>query len=134
MHPSGDFQSISLLCSARSAISVSNLPSLSLKESRMCRGIPRDGELDGLWTLMIWHTNQIIWTILTRIYFDGCVEECCVVRPWKKASERYVSFHQSVITSFFKYHLMRYFSFIQDHLVLARGEAGCRVRSFRYNY
>ena len=48
MHPSGDYQAISLLCSARSAISVSNLPSLSLKESRMCRGIPRDGELDGL--------------------------------------------------------------------------------------
>ena len=29
-------------------------------------------------------------------YFHGCVEECCVVLPWTKASEWYVSFHQSV--------------------------------------
>ena len=29
-------------------------------------------------------------------HFHGCVEECCVVPPWTKASEKYVSFHQSV--------------------------------------
>ena len=31
--------------------------------------------------------------------FHGCVEECCVVPPCAKESERYESFHQSVIIS-----------------------------------
>ena len=29
-------------------------------------------------------------------HFHGFVEECCVVPPWTDASERYVTFHQSI--------------------------------------
>ena len=29
-------------------------------------------------------------------HFHGCVEDCCIVPPWTKASEGYLSFHQSV--------------------------------------
>ena len=35
-------------------------------------------------------------------HFHHCVKEFCVMLPWTKASERYVSFHQSfIISSFF---------------------------------
>ena len=33
-------------------------------------------------------------------HFHSCVKEFCVVPPWTKASKRYESFHQSVITIF----------------------------------
>ena len=40
------------------------------------------------------------WEFLCFCFFvqkpHGCVEECCVVPPWTRVSERYVSFHQSV--------------------------------------
>ena len=42
MHPSSDFGPLSLLRGARFANSVSNLPVVSLKKSRICRGILRD--------------------------------------------------------------------------------------------
>ena len=29
-------------------------------------------------------------------HFHGCAEDCCIVPPWTKASEGYLSFHQSV--------------------------------------
>ena len=57
-------------------------------------------------------------------------EECCVVLPWTKASERYVSFmRQLLLLFFFSYHLTCYFSFIVYHLAHAREEANNEVRS-----
>ena len=29
-------------------------------------------------------------------HFHGCVEECCIVPPWTKASEGYLSYQKSV--------------------------------------
>ena len=61
-------------------------------------------------------------------------EECCVVLPWTKASERYVSFISQLLLLlfslfFFSYHLTCYFSFIVYYLAHAREEANNEVRS-----
>ena len=56
-------------------------------------------------------------------------EECCVVLPWTKATERYVSFMRQLLLFFFSYHLTCYFSFIVYHLAHAREEANKEVRS-----
>ena len=60
-------------------------------------------------------------------------EECCVVLPWTKASERSVSFISQLLFPFFffffSYHLTCYFSFIVYYLAQAREEANNEVRS-----
>ena len=59
-------------------------------------------------------------------------EECCVVLPWTKAGERYVSFISQLLFPFFfffSYHLTCYFSFIVYYLAHAREEANNEVRS-----
>ena len=64
-------------------------------------------------------------------HFYRYVEECCVVQPWTKESERYVSFNLSVninVIIFIYYHLTCYFSFIQYHLAHTREEAKNEVR------
>ena len=65
--------------------------------------------------------------IFTAVYR----EECCVVLPWTKVGERYVSFisQSLLLLFFFSYHLTCYFSSIVYHLAHAREEANKEVRS-----
>ena len=44
-------------------------------------------------------------------HFHGCAEECCIVPPWTKASEGYLSYQQSVQKNATKL-LLNFFSFL----------------------